>query len=153
MRRELLAELSTAGYEILPEGENIKLRYRKQGAPPDTVKPLIDELKKCKAEILTLLKAPQSVDVWTNPHRQGTPEARRESLRMVMEANLHQAMSDIQAGRRWKVTPEVRELEEMIDRANLEILAGRGDIEDFILLVAQWKNAGTGTTGQRRDDA
>ena len=56
MRNDLLLDLTTIGYEILLEGDHVKLRYRKSGSPPDTVKPLIDELRKCKAEVVNILK-------------------------------------------------------------------------------------------------
>ena len=56
MRSGLLLDLATVGYEIFLEGDHVKLRYRKSGSPPDTVKPLIDELRSCKAEALNILK-------------------------------------------------------------------------------------------------
>lgn len=56
MRNELLLDLTTIGYEIFLEEDHVKLRYRKSGSPPDTVKPLIDELRKCKAEVVNILK-------------------------------------------------------------------------------------------------
>lgn len=56
MRSGLLSDLKTIGYEIFLEGDHVKLRYRKSGSPPDTVKPLIDELRSCKAEAMNILK-------------------------------------------------------------------------------------------------
>lgn len=56
MRSGLLSDLTTVGYEIALEGDHLKLRYRKSGSPPDTVKPLIDELRKHKAEVVNILK-------------------------------------------------------------------------------------------------
>ena len=56
MRSGLLSDLTTIGYEIFLEGDHVKLRYRKQGNPPDTVRPLIDELRKYKAEVVNILK-------------------------------------------------------------------------------------------------
>ena len=56
MSNDLLLDLTTIGYEISLEGDHVKLRYRKSGSPPDTVKPLIDELRKCKAEVVNILK-------------------------------------------------------------------------------------------------
>jgi len=156
MRPELLSELSAIGYEVLPEDENIRLRYRNPGDPPETAKQLIEELKKSKAEVLSLLKhpagkrqqpvspgAPQVMKVWKNPHKQGTPAARRESLRLIMEESLQKAMDDIQAGGRWKATPEVRALEDEIDQTYVKILAGQDNLQDFISLIAQWKVAGS----------
>lgn len=56
MRTGLLSDLAIVGYEIALEGDHLKLRYRKSGSPPDTVKPLIDELRKYKAEVVNILK-------------------------------------------------------------------------------------------------
>ncbi len=56
MRSGLLSDLAAVGYEIFLEGEQLKLRYRKSGNPPDTVRPLIDELRKNKAEVVKILK-------------------------------------------------------------------------------------------------
>jgi hypothetical protein len=100
MRSGLLSDLSTVGYEIFLDGDDIRLSYRKPGNPPDTVRQLIDELKKYKAEFIKILKAGNNTNtseknveseaivnaIWVNPHAKGTPEARQESLMAVMEA-------------------------------------------------------------------
>jgi len=56
MRTGLLSDLSVIGYEVFLEGETIRLRYQKPDTPPDTVRPLIDELRRCKAEVVNILK-------------------------------------------------------------------------------------------------
>lgn len=56
MRSGLLSDLATVGYKIFLEGDHVKLRYQKSGNPPDTVRPLIDELRKYKAEVVNILK-------------------------------------------------------------------------------------------------
>ena len=56
MRAGLLSELSVIGYEIFLQGENIRLKYQKPGNPPDTVKPLIEELRKYKDEVVNILR-------------------------------------------------------------------------------------------------
>jgi hypothetical protein len=56
MRTGLLSELSALGYEILLNGENIHLHYQKEGKPPEAVLPLLDELKKHKAEVVNMLR-------------------------------------------------------------------------------------------------
>lgn len=56
MRTGLLSDLSVIGYEILLEGEIIRLRYQKPDTPPESARPLIDELRRCKAEAVRLLK-------------------------------------------------------------------------------------------------
>ena len=61
MRTNLLSDLATVGYEIFLEGDHVKLRYQKPDTPPDTVRPLIDELRKCKAEVVNILKAGNTI--------------------------------------------------------------------------------------------
>ena len=56
MRSGLLSDLVSIGYEISLEGDNIRYRYQKPGNPPDTVDPLIEELRKYKAEVVDILK-------------------------------------------------------------------------------------------------
>jgi hypothetical protein len=56
MRSGLLSDLAVIGYEISLEGNNIRYRYQKPGNPPDTVDPLIEELGKYKAEVVSILK-------------------------------------------------------------------------------------------------
>jgi hypothetical protein len=53
--------LSLIGYEISLKGEKIRLRYQKQGSPPESVRVLIDELSKCKADAVKILKTGNSV--------------------------------------------------------------------------------------------
>lgn len=71
MRPGLLSEIVTIGYEIFLEGENIRLRYHKQGDPPDNARTLIRELKAYKNEALELLKK-MGEPTSTTPHP--TPE-------------------------------------------------------------------------------
>lgn len=61
MRTGLLSDLATVGYEIFLDGDNVKLRYQKLDNPPDMVRPLIDELRKCKAEVVNILKADNTI--------------------------------------------------------------------------------------------
>jgi hypothetical protein len=56
MRSGLLSDLVGSGYELFLEGDRIRYRYLKPGDPPDTMKPLIDELKENKAEAVNILK-------------------------------------------------------------------------------------------------
>ena len=56
MRSGLLSELSAIGYEISLKGEKIQLHYQKEGRPPEAVVPLLDELKKHKAEVVNMLR-------------------------------------------------------------------------------------------------
>ena len=98
MRTSLFSELVTIGYEIVLEGETIRLQYQKSGEPPESARQLIDELRECKAEAVNILKANTIIPseivepgatvgaIWQNPYPQGTPEAREESLLQCMGA-------------------------------------------------------------------
>jgi hypothetical protein len=71
MRTNLLSDLATVGYEIFLEGDHVKLRYQKPDNPPDTVRPLIDELRKCKAEAVNILKMGST----TTPTEKSQPQS------------------------------------------------------------------------------
>ena len=123
MRTGLLSDLAVIGYKISLEGNNIKFYYQKLGDPPDTARPLLDELRKCKSEAIKILKTgntitqPASVEpgakkkaIWVNPYPQGTPEARQESLLQCMGAmclKTRKAIEEAYRGehRQYKATP------------------------------------------------
>jgi len=123
MRAELLSELSAIGYEIVLEGETIRLQYQKPGEPPETARQLIDELRECKAEAVNILKAGNTITpveivepgatvgaIWQNPYKQGTIEARQESLLQCMGAmclSTRKAIEEAYRGehRQYKATP------------------------------------------------
>ena len=56
MRSGLLSDFALIGYEIFLEGNNVRYRYQKPGNPPDTVRSLIEELRKYKDEVVNILK-------------------------------------------------------------------------------------------------
>lgn len=70
-------------------------------------------------------------------------EGRRETLRMVADATLEQAVQDIQAVGIWQPTPKVRALESEINRTYKLLMEGLISLEEFAKLVTQWKEAGT----------
>jgi hypothetical protein len=133
MRSQLLSDLAVVGYEIYLEGNNIKYRYRKPGNPPNNARHLIEELRICKADVINVLKLGNNTitptenmqpgayptAIWRNPHPQGTPEARRTSLELVIEAMLYGFSSmDHEQARR------------INDMAH-DVLAGRAKLADF----------------------
>jgi len=123
MRTGLLSDLAVIGYKISLEGNNIKFHYQKLGDPPDTARPLLDELRKCKAEAVSILKAGNTITpveivepgatvgaIWVNPYKQGTPEAREESLLQCMGAICLKTREAIEEAyrnehRQYKATP------------------------------------------------
>lgn len=76
MRSGLLSDLATVGYEIFLEGNHVKLHYRKSGSPPETVRPLIDELRKCKPEVVNILKTGNTI----NPTEKTQPRANVDAV-------------------------------------------------------------------------
>ena len=73
MRSGLLSDLAVIGYEISLEGNNIRYRYQKPGNPPDTVDPLIEELRKYKAEVVDILKMRGDTITLTEKSQSGAP--------------------------------------------------------------------------------
>jgi len=61
----------------------------------------------------------------------------------TMDEILRQTITDIDVGRMWQVTPEVREIEDAIDQIYVEVMAGIKNVEDLEAVVTLWKNAGT----------
>jgi len=60
-----------------------------------------------------------------------------------MDEILRQTINDIDAGRIWNITPEVRRIEDDIDPTYVEVLAGSKTIEAFNALFLCLKCAGT----------
>ena len=136
MRTGLLSDLSVIGYEVFLEGENIKLRYQKPDTPPDAVKPLIDELRRCKAEAVNILRTGNTITptkktqlgakttvIWRNPYPQGTPEARQASLESIIEAMLY------------GIHPADDEQNRQINDMARDVLLGKAKLADFQRLL------------------
>ena len=155
MRSGLLSDLKTIGYEIFIEGDHVKLRYRKPDNPPDTVRPLIDELRKYKAEVVNILKmgsstitSPKIVEseaivnaIWVNPYKQGTPKARRESLLQCIDAVLFTTFDRIKAvwPQGFISTPEIRAAEIELARVQNLVLSGKAKLSDFQKAAETWE--------------
>jgi hypothetical protein len=155
MRTELLSDLSVIGYEIFLDGENIRLRYQKPDSPPESARSLIDELRKCKADVVSILKtcnntiappkivAPESIveAIWVNPHKQGTPEARRESLLQCMEATWLTTFDRVKSiwPQGFLSTPEIRAAEMELERIQALVLSGKAKLADFREAAEAWE--------------
>jgi len=66
-----------------------------------------------------------------------------QNLADNMDEILRQTINDIDAGRIWNITPEVRRIEDDIDPTYVEVLAGSKTIEAFNALCLCLKCAGT----------
>jgi hypothetical protein len=154
MRSGLLSDLAVVGYEIFLEGDNVKLMYRRSGNPPDTVKPLIDELKICKAEVVNILKSldiitpseivksgATSQAIWKNPFPIGSIEARQESLDQVVTAIWEMAFNHIAAiwPQGFLSTPEIRAAEIEVERVQALVLSDKAKLADFRKAVESWE--------------
>jgi len=157
MRTSLFSELVTIGYEIVLEGETIRLQYQKSGEPPESARQLIDELRECKAEAIKILKTgntitqPASVEpgakkkaIWVNPYPQGTPEARQESLLQCMGAmclKTRKAIEEAYRGehRQYKATPDILAAEHGLEVLQRAVLKGEAKLKDFRLAAYEWE--------------
>jgi len=144
MRAGLLTEIDNIGCDIYVEGNNLKVSYRRSGIPPETVYPLIDELRKHKAEVIDLLKAnaTKPSPLWSNPHQEGTREARLASLEMLMDAILLTGIDRI----RKSVTSFTRTVAFSQAEANIiairqSVFAGRVRVLEYQQAVDQWVRA------------
>jgi hypothetical protein len=130
MRAEKLkSQLEAAGCQLSLDKDNIRFRFAGKQIP-DMARPLLDDLKKCKAEMVALLK-PDMI------------EGRRKSLEMVADAILEQAVIDINRGGVWQSTPDVRALEDEINRLDRLLMEGLSTIQAFKEIVDKWRHAGT----------
>jgi fido (protein-threonine AMPylation protein) len=74
------------------------------------------------------------------------PEGRRKSLEMIADAILEQTVIDINYGGIWQSTPNVKALEDEINRLYQLLMEGLSTIQAFREIVNQWKATGTQTT-------
>jgi hypothetical protein len=63
-------------------------------------------------------------------------------LRDFIYGILLQTTREIEAGGRWRATPEVREAETEINRTFAEVITGEKTVEDFRAVCRRWKEAG-----------
>lgn len=154
MKTGLLSDLSVIGYEIFLEGETIRLRYQKPGTPPESARQLIDELRKYKAEAVEILKAGNTIAppnivvpasiveaIWVNPYKQGTLEARRESLLQCMAATWVATFDRVKAiwPQGFVSTPEIRSAEVEVERVQALVLSGKAKLSDFREAAEEWE--------------
>jgi hypothetical protein len=154
MRTGLLSDLSVIGYQIFLEGETIRLRYQKPDTPPESARQLIDELRKFKTEAVNILKTDNALPpreiiqpepileiVWSNPHKKGTPEARRQSLEDVIYATIldaHARIIKARQGQPYVATDEIRKAEQDINKLQHEIMNGQAMLSDYQTACDRW---------------
>ena len=164
MRTGLLSDLSVIGYEIFLEGETIRLRYQKSDTPPESARRLIDELRKYKAEAVNILKTGNTITpseivepeapvdaIWVNPYKQGTKEARQESLLQIIYAIWEPTFDRVAAiwPRGFVSTQDISSAELEIERVQALVLSGKGRLADFSEAVSAWERACTKEVGNK----
>ena len=145
MVTDLVSELTSIGYELLLEGDHVKLHYMKPDDPPDSARMLIDELKVCKAEVVNILRAKSgpgsnATFKWLNPYPRGTPEARRESLLQVMTAIWETAREEVKKKQPQGpvLTKSVLEAEDEVAVVYQRVLSGEALLADFRQAAEKW---------------
>jgi len=103
--------LKKKGLEVRCSEDNLILRPVK--LITEDVKAYV---KKHKQEILNELRQVEENTLWSNPHEQGTPEARRETLTQCIDATWGEAFAEVRkalekAQRQYRGGPEMVELE------------------------------------------
>lgn len=60
----------------------------------------------------------------------------------VMNEMLKRNIQSIDATGRWKISPELRAIEEEVDAVYVSVIAGRATLTDFRAVVARWRACG-----------
>lgn len=70
-------------------------------------------------------------------------EGQRRSLEMCMDATMFQTMKEIQAGGKWRMPPEVKQIEQEIHETYEAVLKGLKKLSDYRAQIERWQKAGT----------
>jgi len=141
MRPKLLSDLADVGYEVFLDGDNIRYRYRKPGEPPDVVRPLIDELRNYKAEVVEILKTGNTINpTRLYPYPKGTSETHLEQAMLAIWEPVFDRIKTI-----WPMgflgTAEICAAEREIERCQALILSGTGEFASYRRAVEAWEQA------------
>lgn len=140
MRYQVIANFrvrTSKGELVLSEGQIVKL-------PEDKAEIL---LRAGKIKKQAVRNTPSTAEpIWKNPYPEGSPEAHRATLEVVM-GDMVQATCDriIEEHRKWEIlayksTPENQWAEKEITRIYRAVLDGRADIDDFKQACENWLN-------------
>jgi len=79
--------------------------------------------------------------IWKNPHKQGTPEARQESLLQCMEAIW--VSTFVRVREIWPQgfisTPDIHAAESEVERVQALVLSGKAKLADFRTAAEAWE--------------
>lgn len=137
--QELKTQLESFGCQLFLDGDNIGFRFQGKQIP-DNAKPLLQELKRYKNEVISILNNTANT-IWRNPYPKGTPEARQESLLQIMMAILEPVFARVAAiwPRGFVSTPEIRAAELEVEKVQSLVLSGKARISDFHRVVEYWE--------------
>lgn len=79
--------------------------------------------------------------IWVNPHTQGSPEARCQSLQEVMDVIILNARDRIikaHRGRQYEATDEIRPAERNIERLQLDVMNGQAKLSEYQAPCERW---------------
>lgn len=126
------------------EGEsNFKMANKETtsriGKTPFTEKEVSNRLAITPSEIVE--PGPIVNAIWVNPHKQGTPEARQESLLQVIYAIWEPSFDRIAAiwPRGFVSTQEIRTAGLEIERIHAFVLSGKAKLVDFRKAAEEWE--------------
>lgn len=119
--------------------EKYKAMAQAQKKPPP---PLVVDNKPFTERIAHTPKANSTPNaIWLNPYKQGTPEARRESLVQIMAAEFDTAFQRIAAiwPKGFFSTQEIINADIEVERVQDLVLSGKAKLDDFRQAVATWE--------------
>ena len=136
---ELKNQLESFGFQLFPEGNNIRYRFFGKKIPDDA-KPLLQELARCKKEIIHLLNKTNNT-IWKNPYPLGSPAAREESLLQIMDTKFESTFSRVAAiwPQGFVSTQEILTAEDEVARIQSLVLSGKAKLADFQKAVGVWE--------------
>jgi hypothetical protein len=79
--------------------------------------------------------------IWNNPHKQGTPEARRESVLQCMEATWGTTFDRVKSiwPQGFLSTPQICAAEIEVERVLALVLSGKATLSDFRKAAEAWE--------------
>ncbi|HOI75829.1 MAG TPA: hypothetical protein PLO63_16935 [Syntrophales bacterium] len=145
MTAKLIIEgLRSLGYDLSVAGSKVRANYKGQGEPdPIRAAPLIRALKENKQQVLEHLRVVGSNEcVWVNPFRQGSVEAARSSLLIVMDSSMLSARDRVVGGYRgssFRVNDITSQAERRIEELQGRVVTGEASLAEFREAVDEWE--------------
>jgi len=124
-----LEELEAIGYSIWLDGQRIRLKYRGEGRPdPSRIEPLIEDLRRHKAEVLQILRDRETSRIF------------KEALAQISSNWIPGLMEHLERHER-ETRERMWKAEEALERVWARTLKGDSTIEEFREAVKAWRDA------------